>query len=290
MDKLLESGKLGGRRNGLLWAVAVALFVCGTLAGWMICVRVPHEAPDIVVMGDSLFAVGRGGDAVADRLEVRLQAKILNAAMGGTSLARADREKRMDHTMDSMSLIALTKAMLSKDYSVQKQARIKESATDYFDEVIESLGNVDFGKVRVLLIGYGMNDYQNGVPLENTADYGVGAEYCFGDALCRVLEDLKKEYPSLRVILVSPTYSWYLSNGRDCEEQDWGGGVLEQYVRCEQQIAAEYHVEFIDLYHGLYEHEDFQDWEKYTVDGVHPNGTGKALMVEKIGKYLEEHP
>ena len=279
------------RQSMLLWGFAVLLFILGGLVIWRITAPRPETTVEMVLMGDSLHALGRGGDAVADRLAEELQVRILNAALGGTSMARLDCEKWMDHTMDNMSMVSLSKAILTGDYSVQKQAGIKASATEYFDEVIFELEKVDFGKVHILLLGYGMNDYHSGIPIEPQKTIGnIGTEYSFAGALRTVLGDLKSEYPTLRIILMSPTFSWYLSTGRMCDEQDWGGGLLEQYVLSEQEIAAEYGVEFIDLYHGLYEHNTFEDWEKYTVDGVHPNETGKALMTDVIRSYLEEHP
>lgn len=291
MSGMTDGRRTDNRRSMLLWGIAALLFVLGVAMVWRITVPRRETAVEMVLMGDSLHALGRGEDAVADRLAEDLQVKVLNAALGGTSMARVDRERWMDHTMDNMSMISLSKAILAGDYSVQKQAGIKAPATEYFDEVVSELEKVDFGRVRILFLCYGMNDYQSGIPIEPQETIGnIGNEYSFTGALRRVLTDLKKEYPSLRIILVSPTFSWYLSNGRMCDEQDWGAGLLEQYVLSEQAVAAEYGVEFIDLYHGLYEHDTFEDWKKYTTDGVHPNETGKALMTDVIRSYLEEHP
>lgn len=276
------------KREGIAWLIAGIFFVVGISVVFLLLSPKQKSAPKVVFLGDSIYATARGGDAVPDQLAGRFDGEVLNAAFGGTSLARTDRERWMDLSMDSMSFISLSKSILSKDFSVQRQARIEEPATEYFDEVIEELSKVDFSKVEILFLGYGMNDYQNAVSRNNPED--PLDEYSFGGALRRTLGDLQKKYPSLRMILLTPTYSWYLTKEKDCEQQDWGGGFLWQYVALEKEIAAEYGVAVIDLYQDLYEHEVFEDWKTYTVDGVHPNDLGRKLIAERIAAYLEEHP
>lgn len=270
------------------WAVALAAFLACAWAIWLFTSDRPERVEKRLILGDSIYAEKRGGSSVADRLGQAWNGNVYNGALGGTSLARSDRQRLMDEQMDPFSLVALSKAIVSGDFGVQRQIHVELPATEYFDEVKAELETIDFKQTELLLIGYGMNDYQNGVPLEDPKD--PGSEYTYAGALRSALKSLQARCPKARIILLTPTYSWYLQVGKSCEEQDWGGGLLEEYVALERSLGAELGVETIDLYHDLYPHEVFEDWEKYTRDGIHPNDAGLELISQKIIAYLEEHP
>ena len=87
--------------------------------------------------------------------------------------------------------------------------------------------------------------------------------------------------------MVSPIYTWYTAKGTTCQEEDQGGGVLEVYVEALERAAGELELEFIDMYHDLYPHEEWEDWKRYTRDGMHLNEAGRRLMAEKIARELD---
>jgi len=270
------------------WCAALGVFLLCAAAVWFFFWEKPEKGVKVVLLGDSIYAEKRATSPIADRLSKAFGWEIFNGAFGGTSLARSDQERWIDEKMDAYSLAAFSKAIVSKDFGVQRQIEIEIPATEYFDEVMTGLSRIDFDGVETLFIGYGMNDYQNGVPLETKGN--PMNEYTYGGALRAVLKAFQKRWPKLRIILLTPTYSWYLEREMSCEELDYGGGVLEDYVNLEVQIGGEYGVEVIDLYHDLYPHEGFEDWNRYTRDGIHPNEDGLELITQRIKAYLEEHP
>lgn len=270
------------------WCAALAVFLLCACAIWFFFWEKPGKSVKVVLLGDSIYAENRTKSPIADRLSQRFGWEIFNGAFGGTSLARSDQERWSDEKMDAYSLAAFSKSIVSKDFSVQRQIEITIPATGYFGELLGELSQIDFGSVETILIGYGMNDYQNGVPLDDAGN--PVNEYTFGGALRAVLGALQKTYPKVRIILLTPTYSWYLIREKSCEEADFGGGFLEGYVNMELQIGAEAGVEVIDLYHDLYPHESFDDWSKYTRDGIHPNEDGLELITRRIATYLEDNP
>ena len=270
------------------WCAALALFVACAGLCWFFFWNKPGEVARYVMIGDSIYAEKRGGASVADGLSKTLGEPAFNGALGGTSLARSEQLRHADEKTDLLSGVALSKAMVSKDYGVQKQIHVVSPATEYFDDVILQLSKMDLSKTEMLIIGYGMNDYQNGVPLDDPED--PLNEYTFGGALRATLKSLKHSFPKLRILLLTPTYSWYVDREETCEELDWGGGYLEKYAELEKRIGEEYGVETLDLYHDFYPHETFEDWSKFTRDGVHPNEKGIELITQRISSYLEDHP
>ena len=276
------------RKEWPYWCAALLLLLGCAACVWALFEKRPDQVCDCIVLGDSIYAEKREENPVAYRVFDASAQTVFNGAFGGTSLARFDQERYPDERMDAYSLAELTKSIVSKDFCVQRQITVEIPATEYFDAVEGELEKIDFSKAKVLLIGYGMNDYQNGVPLDDPKD--PMNEYTFGGALRSTVTTLKKAFPQLRMILLTPTYSWYLEKGKSCEELDWGGGLLEDYVLLELEIGAACGVETIDLYHGLYETDSFENWSKYTRDGVHPNEAGMERIAGAIKQYLEEHP
>jgi lysophospholipase L1-like esterase len=169
---------------------------------------------------------------------------------------------------------------------VQQATRIRESFTEYFDETIDGLEEIDFSKVEIVLIQHGLNDYYSGIPLDNEED--PYDDYTVQGALRNAITTLQKNYPDLRIILATPTYSWYRAGMQTCEEFNAGYGFLEDYVEAQIAVAKELGVETIDLYHDLYPHEKWEDWEIYTRDGLHPNDEGRTLIAQRLAEYLRE--
>lgn len=246
------------------------------------------QAADIVAFGDSVFGEIRDETAIPARLSVLLGKTVYNAAMGGTCAARLETERRLDYAMGSLSLTGLAKAVRAGDFSVQQSMKIRENNREYFPEVIDGLEAVDFTQVETVLIQQGINDYHAGTPIENPEDpYDA---YTFLGAVRTAVRDLREVNPDLRIVLVTPTYTWYIFTGLTCEEADQGGGVLEDYVEAELRVAEELGLEIIDVYHDFFPHEEWESKDLYTRDGLHPNEAGREKIARRIAEVLSREP
>lgn len=247
----------------------------------------PEERQEVqmVAFGDSVLGLFRGEDGITAQVGNLLDKSFYCAGFGGTCVSRLDRENRLDYGKDSLSLAALTKAVLMDDFGPQQTVFLKEASTDYFEETVDGLERIDFDAVEFVMIEHGLNDFYAGVPLRNEED--PMDEYTFAGALRSSLESLRKVNPDMRIVLVTPTYTWMLSGPYTCEEFDAGYGNQEAYVAEELKIAAEYDVEVIDVFHNFFPHEEWDDWKRYTMDGLHPNEAGRRLIAEKITDYLD---
>lgn len=276
-----------GKKNQICYAVISTLVFC-SLAAISFCFSDAKQQKIVypmVCLGDSILGQVRDETSITNILEEKLGIEIFNGALGGTNMSRADRKHRMGFPKDGLSMTALALAIGYKDFGVQKTIQVQDTGTEYFKETLEELEKIDFSQVEILLIEHGVNDYNAGIPIENKENsYDI---YSYAGAVRTAVTTLQKQYPQLRIILVSPTYSWFLAMETTCEEQDFGQGYLKDYVEMQQAVASELGVEFIDNYHFLYPHEKWEDWQIYTIDGLHPNEDGRRLIAEKLAEYLE---
>ncbi len=238
----------------------------------------------VVIMGDSIVGQCRDKSSVAGQLEDLLEVPVYNGAFGGTGMSA--QESKNNYTTDLMNMVGLSKAIAADDFGVQQTARSRREITDYYGYVVDELECIDFEQVEVLILAFGVNDYHGGVPLDN--EENPFDEQTYGGALRSVLRTVQKRYPDLRIVLATPTYTWYLSNGLTCEEYETGEAYLEEYVAKEISIAEEFGVEVVDWYHDVYPNENWQDWKLYTEDGLHPTESGRALLAGILAEALEK--
>lgn len=253
--------------------------------------QLPLIEHEIVVFGDSVMRHSQEGDekvTVVDRMSEILGKDVFNASLGGTCMSRIDTTHQMGFTKDGLSMVSLARAIYMKDFGVQETIRTRESATEYFYDTITSMEYMDYSKTKIVFIEQCFNDYHAGVTIENEDD--PYDEYTYVGALRSTIQYLREAYPHLRIILVTPTYSWYTVPHKTCQEMDKGGGILEDYVDAQVRVAEEMGVEIIDIYHDFYEHDAWEDYLTYTADGLHPNTTGRDMIAEKLASYLMENP
>lgn len=238
----------------------------------------------MVAFGDSVFTDIGGMSVIPDRLAELLGISVYNASMGGTCAARLETERRLDSAKGSLSLVGLAKAVRSGDFDVQQTARIRDSNTETFSTILDGLAEIDFTKVEIVLIEKGLNDYHGGTPIDNPQD--PYDEYTFLGALRSAVADLRSMNPEVRILFITPTYTWYTAWELTCEEMDNGGGILEDYVEAQRMLGEELGVETVDLYHDFFPHEKWEDWEQSMMDGLHPNEEGRERIAQKIAGVL----
>ncbi len=275
-------------KSVLYWIAAVLLFTGLLLAGIFLSEENKNQSPDMVIFGDSIFAKMQGTRSVSDRLQEKSGLTILDGAFGGTCLARQNTQNTMDFSQDILSMAVLTRAVASEDFLAQQSVKMTEPVTWYFEGTVDEIDAVDFDDVGILFLDFGMNDYHCGIPVDD--EENSLNETTYAGALRTVISLLRRRYPEARILLATPTYSWYPDRGFTCEEYSFGGGVLEDYVEKELEVAREYGVEILDFYHDFYPHEKMEDWNLYTWDGIHPNDAGREKIASAIADYLEENP
>jgi hypothetical protein len=254
---------------------------------WMTTHSEHNQTYEIVCFGDSMLAQERGNTSVTNILAQEMGLRVLNGAFGGTKMAYFDKERSLFDTDDDFSMVALAQAAAYEDFSVQQTIRTRNVATEYFEATIDELTTVDFHKVELILVRHGVNDFQSGIPIENPQD--PYDEYSFCGALRKTIECLREQLKDVRIILITPTFSWYKieEEWMTCEEWNTGYGTLRDYVEAEHRVAKELGIEILDQF-DLFPHGQGDEYIQYTLDGLHPNDAGRALIAASIAGYLKE--
>ena len=274
------------RRKMIYGAVPVLCFVLLCAATFRSRATKEQQKPvEMVVFGDSVSTDLGDLTPIPDRLSELLDITVYNAAMGGTCAARQEKERRLDYAGGSLALPGLARAVYAGDFSVQKSARLRNNNQEPFPQIIHGLAAIDFDQVEIVLIQRGVNDYHAGIEIENPED--LYDEYTFLGALRSAVRDLRNTNPEIRILMITPTYTWYPYEEKTCEEIKYGEALLEEYVNAQLRLGQELGVEVVDLYHDFYPHESQEDWERYTLDGVHPNEAGREKIAGKIAEVLK---
>ena len=247
------------------------------------------EAYPVVCLGDSIIGNVRDDTSVTGVMESLLDVPVANAAFGGTCMSLGNHEYHPNYAEDSLNLASLADSIAAGDFDVQKYDIAENKfGLPYFKDALWEMTRIDFSKAKIIFIEHGINDYSAGRPLEDPED--PKNVYTYGGALRYSIETIKKAYPDVKLVLVTPLYCYFQENGQraaDSENADFGYGTLEAYAKLELQIAQEYGLDCIDNFHefGL----NSENVDEYTEDGLHLNEKGRHILAEILAEYVKSN-
>lgn len=240
----------------------------------------------IVCLGDSNLGNVQDETGIVAMLGKKIGQPVLNGAFGGSTMTSAN-EKKTEYYL-ALSMYQIATSICNKNFGVQKsaiEALDRTNYLDYFKNTLDQLTKVDFDEVEILIIEHGVNDYLSGIPVKNGREpYDTET---FSGAIRNIVTMLRKEYPEMRIILVTPAYCAPVSGNavyRPCDAYNYGGGYLEDYVNAEIAVAKEMNVEVIDLYHEIGINED--NFSDYLYDGLHFGDYGRQVVADILANYL----
>lgn len=272
---------MNGNKKKIIYGI-LAVLCFAVLAGATFFKKEEEEKKEfeMVVLGDSIMGQIRDETAIPYMVGKALDMTVYNGALGGTCMGRLEESVYPDDTKDVLSFASLSKSIVSGDFTTQMLLNLEENGTQHFPDVLWEISQIDFSEVEVLLVCYGVNDYHAGEKIypedENPYD-----ENTYVGALCSGVRTLQSAYPELKIVLVTPTYTWYPELGLTCEEYILGDNTLEDYVNATIYTAEKLGLEIVDAYH-IYSHDTWEKWMKYTVDGLHPNKKGRDRVAGEI--------
>lgn len=241
---------------------------------------------EVVCLGDSNFDNVRYESAITELLSNKTGKTTFNGGFGGSMMVAPNGRKTQYQSALSMHSLAVS--ISTRNFGVQKSmiGTINGmSGTQNYEATFNALQNIDFDEVEVLIIEHGVNDYLQGVPIKNGTDPYDTSTFC--GTIRSVVTMLREEYPNMRIILVTPAYCAPTApdgSYRYCDETNYGGGYLEEYVNAELLVAEEMGVEIVDLYHLLDMNKE--NLETYLFDGLHYNEYAREVVADILAECL----
>ena len=270
----------------LISAVLIAVSILVIRAG-----NGQKQGFDVVIFGDSLLANEQDETSVAAMLSQKTGLSVGDFTFGGTMMAYNPEKGSVGSSGNFLSMAAISRAILTDDFSVQVDSHFSDPATEFFPDRIRQLQQLDLRNSGTVIIEHCINDYHSAIPI---GDVNSDSEYTYCGALRLTVDYLRKVNPDIRIILVSPTEKW-MSDGVNAGDHSYGGGTLDEYVEAQRMMADELGVEYLSMY-DLYDREtdtfgnEVMDETvtgiKYTVDGTHPNYYGRYVISSLIADYL----
>lgn len=223
------------------------------------------EGKKIVVFGDSIWNAARGADGISEYVQADTGATIYNCAVGGSTAALVGENVPIqDWTSNCFN------GMI---YVARKLVPAEKVVADL--PAYDVIKQVDFNEMDYVIAAYGLNDFFSGVSIYPSYYYEITN---YVGALRNGINKLKENYPHLKIILISPTYTKMFEGEKEFE--------IGSYVEAARSVASEMDVYFLDMFHVLGNNAESRT--QYLGDGVHMSAEGRKVYADAVIKFLKE--
>ena len=243
----------------------------------------------IVCFGNAPFADDRdSSDNLANIIAEKTGATVYNCSVSGSYLAAENYTLDPTHRpIDAYNFYWLAQvACKTPVYGGHEMAAeyMKEKTPPEGAEVYDTLENLDFTEVDVIVLMYDASDYYAGHEMYSD-ESDTDIEQFTGNMEAGI-ELLKTAYPWIRIIVMSPTYAYAVDEtGKyvSSDQYTYGWDVLSTYAIKQQQSCSNQSVTFIDHIYGTITEDNADD---YLIDNVHLNVAGRELVANRFVEAL----
>lgn len=214
----------------------------------------------IVFFGDSIIGNYNDSTSIPGVINGLTGASVYNFAIGGTP---ATNKADVDNTF-----LPVLNRFLSGELTLAQNGTEFTYAADSDSQLC-------------FVIHYGLNDYFEGLALENPDDLYDG--YTYMGALRTGISRLQTAYPNAVILLVTPPYCSYYNEGTDTNGPE--AGTLADYAAAVEQVAKDMNVSCINNYANL--GINSENAHIYLADGCHLNETGRFLAANHMIRFLK---
>ncbi len=243
----------------------------------------------VVILGNSPFSDGRDSDdSVVSLADSMTDATFYNCSVAGSHLAAAKETFLADEDpMDAFNLYWLSTLITLQNTGIYDSAfaAMGDAVPADARYAYDTLSTLDFQNVDVLAIMYDASDYLEERPLYNMSN--PTDIQTFAGNMDASLELLCNAFPHLRIIVMSPTYAYYVDENGEYISSDIhksNGYSLSTYAGNLEHIAYEHSVSYLDNIYGTVNEVNAKD---YLEDHLHLNPAGRKRLAERFVYALE---
>lgn len=250
----------------------------------------PLKAKTLVCFGDSITGNFTSPTDYPTFIANETGMNVINMGFGGCRMGYHAYEN-----YDAFSMYNLADAIISGNFTLQDGGIAgtlgEGTVSASFADKLTILKTIDFNTVDYISIAYGTNDWGNNTPIDNT---DLLSATSYRGATRYALSELLNAYPHLRVLLITPIYSYDIANARDSDSELWVRGTgnwrLTEYVDALIEMGKEFKVSVLNAYTTLGFNK--YNWQTYLSDsdGTHPTIAGREKMGEVITSALLSVP
>ena len=238
----------------------------------------------IVTLGNAPFSDERGSTGLAEKIAQKCDATVYNCAFPDSYLSMKYEEYTDSYPQDALSLYLVTASFCGGDLTLMEHAAGLVEDTEGTQAALDTLKNVDFSTVDMIVIMYDLSDYMDDRPvMDENNDINL---ITWNGALNASIDLIQQTYPHIRIVVLSPSYGQYTDeNGNlvNADTEDLGNGTLPDYVLHEIDVAMANGVSILDNYYGSV--TENQAAECLT-DGYHLNEAGRERIAQRFAEKI----
>lgn len=244
----------------------------------------------VVCLGNNPFSDDRNSpDNLCSLFAEETGATVYNCSIPGSYMSSYNNSFYADsYPMDAFSFYWLSTVFtIGNDVIVDQAFEAMGDVPEDIKESIDMLQSIDFNTVDAIFIMYDGSDYLDGRPMYS--DENFTDPMTFTGAMAAGIELIKQQFPWIRIIVMSPTYTFGVDDNGNYVSSDvktYGQHFLSTYVIKQYQAAYDLEVSFVDNLYGSI-HEDIAP--EYLTDNLHLNQAGREKLVPRMKDALERY-
>lgn len=252
----------------------------------------------VVMLGDASLLDYEDGSGipylVGQKVSEKQEISIYNCCFPGATMTSS--KPGLDETNgdDAFSFYYTSLCILNDVYVILNEGLETSTIADQtFRTKVQTLEDIDFNKVDVIVLSYGAQDYLQDryVIPEGDSEEQLFTQnpVIYTDALRQGIEWIRLAYPQIQFIVMSPTFCYFEEENGDLSDCDVRrnqvNANMADYMVCSKIAAVNENVTFLDNYWGIPINSDNAP-EYLTESHVYPNAKGRELIAEKLANVL----